>query len=108
MDSAEHSSFTDSEAIIDPLVGGEFSAWDGYITGKTITLEPFSRIVQSWRTTNFTDVDPDSLLEIIFEAVDFGCKIILNHTGLPAGSKGDYIKGWEDFYFAPMQEYFSK
>lgn len=108
MDSAEHSAFTDSEALIDPLVGGKFSAWDGYITGKTITLEPFKRILQSWRTTNFTEDDPDSLLEIIIEAMDSGSKVTLNHTGLPDGSKDEYIKGWEDFYFAPMQEYFSK
>jgi activator of HSP90 ATPase len=106
IDSEEHSGFTNSEAKIDSHEGGEFSAWDGYITGKTITLEPFSRIVQTWRTTDFKEDEHDSLLEIIFEPVDSGCKVTLNHTELPAGSKDEYIQGWEDFYFAPMQEYF--
>lgn len=108
MDSDEHTAFTNSEAKIDPRVGGEFSAWEGYITGKTISLEPFTRIVQSWRTTDFNTVDPDSLLEIIFEPMDSGCKVTINHSGLPDGSKDEYVQGWEDYYFTPMQEYFSK
>ncbi len=72
LDSKEHSAFTNSEAIIDPCVGGEFSAWEGFITGKTISLEPFTRIIQSWRTTDFEEADPDSRLEVTFEAMDSG------------------------------------
>jgi activator of HSP90 ATPase len=108
MDSDEHTAFTNSEAKIESRVGGEFSAWDGYITGKTITLEPFTRIVQNWRTTDFNADDPDSLLEIIFEPMDSGCKVTINHSGLPDGSKDEYIKGWEDYYFAPMRGYFTE
>ena len=108
IDSAEHSAFTNSEAKIDPRVGGEFSAWDGYITGKTISLEPFTRIVQNWRTTDFHGDDPDSLLEVIIEPLDAGCKVTLNHSGLPDGSTDEYKEGWEDYYFAPMQGYFMK
>jgi activator of HSP90 ATPase len=108
LDSMEHTAFTNSDANIDPQVGGEFSAWDGYITGKTISIEPFTRIVQSWRTTDFSEDDPDSQLDIIIEPLDSGCKITLNHTGLPDCSKDDYIKGWEDYYFAPMRGYFTK
>ena len=108
MDSDEHTAFTNSEAKIDSRVGGEFSAWEGYITGKTITLEPFTRIVQNWRTTDFNADDPDSLLEIIFEPLESSCKVTIKHSGLPDGSKGEYIKGWEDYYFAPMRGYFTK
>ena len=59
LSSIEHSAFTNSEAKIDPRVGGEFSAWDGYITGTTVSLEPYSRIVQNWRTTDFAEGDPE-------------------------------------------------
>ena len=108
MDSDEHTAFTNSEAKIDSRVGGVYSAWEGYITGKTISLEPFTRIVQSWRTTDFNADDPDSLLEIIFEPMDSGCKVTINHSGLPDGSKDEYVQGWEDYYFAPMRGYFTK
>ncbi len=30
---------------------GKMDSWDGYITGKTVELRPYSRIVQKWRTT---------------------------------------------------------
>ncbi len=35
LDSKEHSAFTGVQARMDPNVGGKYSAWDGYITGKT-------------------------------------------------------------------------
>lgn len=40
LDSAEHSAFTGSPAEIDPQVGGKFNAWDRYIQGTNLELEP--------------------------------------------------------------------
>lgn len=45
MDSRAHAAFTGGAAHIDPRVGGEFTAWDGYIQGTTIRLDPPRRIV---------------------------------------------------------------
>jgi len=45
-----YGSMTGGQAVIDPRVGGRFTAWGGYVFGTTIEFEPFSRIVQSWRT----------------------------------------------------------
>lgn len=106
LSSIEHSAFTNSVAKIDPRIDGKFSAWDGYITGKTVTLEPYSRIVQIWRTTDFAEDDPDSILEVLIQPAEVGCQVILNHTGLPDGRGDEFEQGWEDYYFAPMQGYF--
>lgn len=38
--------------------GAKFTAWNGYITGRNLTLVPGRRIVQSWRTTKFTKTIP--------------------------------------------------
>jgi uncharacterized protein YndB with AHSA1/START domain len=38
LDSAEHSAMTGAGAKINNRVGGAYSAWDGYITGKTVEL----------------------------------------------------------------------
>jgi activator of HSP90 ATPase len=108
LNSGEHSRFTGSPAEIEPIVGGKFQAWDGYIFGKTIQLEHMQRIVQSWRTTEFPEESPDSRLEIRFEAVDGGTKITLIHTDIPEGQGEDYKKGWEDFYFTPMRAYYNE
>ena len=107
IDSAQHSAFTGSPAEIDGRPGGKFTAWDGYILGTTLELQPFRRIVQFWRTTEFPQSSPDSHLEVLFEAVNNGTRLTLVHTNIPDGQGEEYKQGWEDYYFAPMAEYFS-
>lgn len=106
MDSKSHSAFTGSSAQIDNRVGGLFTAWDGYISGQTLEMQPFRRIVQNWRTTEFPDDSPDSRLEIIIVEVAGGTKVELRHSNIPSGQGENYRQGWEEFYFKPMREYF--
>jgi activator of HSP90 ATPase len=108
LSSKEHTLFTGGVAKINPKIGGKFTAWDGYITGKTIELDVNKRILQSWRTTEFPHESPDSRLEIVFEKVDEGTKLTLRHSDIPDGQADEYKKGWVTFYFAPMKAYFSK
>jgi activator of HSP90 ATPase len=107
LDGELHTAFTGSPAEVDPKVGGRYSAWEGYITGTNLELEPFHRIVQSWRTTEFTGQDPDSRLEVLLEASQGGTVLRLVHTGLPEGESDGYRRGWQDYYFKPMQAYFA-
>ncbi len=102
-----HSAMTGSPAKVQAERGGDFTAWDGYIFGKSLELEPYRRFVQSWRTTEFPEDAPDSRIEITLEAVKNGTKLTLVHSGLPEGSVDSYHTGWEDYYFKPMKEYFS-
>ncbi len=59
VNSRAHSAMTGSKATQSPRVGANVSAWDGYISGTNLELVPGKRIVQSWRTTKFTDADPE-------------------------------------------------
>jgi uncharacterized protein YndB with AHSA1/START domain len=106
MSSEGHAAMTGGSAQIDARVGGDYTAWDGYISGRTLVLEPGRRIVQSWRTTEFEPADPDSQLEVLLDAVPEGTKITLHQTEVPDGQSG-YEQGWQDNYFDPMREYFS-
>jgi activator of HSP90 ATPase len=106
LSSEGHTAMTGSPASVDGRVGGEFSAWDGYIFGKTLELRPNQRIAQAWRTSEFPDSAPDSLLEVDLEETAGGTKITLRHSDMPAGQVDSYRQGWEDFYFKPMKEYF--
>jgi activator of HSP90 ATPase len=108
LDSEEHAEMTGSAAEIDPVVGGAFSAWDGYITGKTVELVPERRIVQEWRTTDFPEGSPPSLVTLVFEKTKTGSRLRLDHTRVPDGQSGEYKQGWDDFYFTPMKEYFEE
>jgi len=106
LDSKAHADFTGSPAKIDPQTGGDYNAWDGYIWGKTLYMEPDRVIRQSWRTSEFPEDAPDSFLELKLEPVEDGTKLTLLHTNIPDGQAEQYRQGWEDFYFAPMKDYF--
>ena len=108
LDSAEHSAFTGAEAVIDPTVGGAYTAWDGYIEGLTLELEPSRRILQSWRTSEFPPDNEDALLEVLLEPLDGGTKLTLINTNLPPGDGPKYEDGWQESYFDPMREYFGE
>jgi len=107
MDSNEHGWMTGGEARIEPTVGGRYTAWDGYIEGTTLEMEPFRRIVQAWRTSEFPADAPDSRLEVRFEDVGGSTQITLTHSGIPDGQGESYRGGWVDNYFEPMKTYFA-
>lgn len=107
LSSTGHTAMTGSPAKVTPRVGGSFSAWDGYITGKTVELKPYSRIVQAWRTSEFATKDPDSKIEITLAEAKGGTKLTLKHTNIPEGQAESYESGWDESYFVPMREYFS-
>ena len=106
LSSEGHSGMTGSPAFCSANIGDEFTAWEGYIQGKNLELEYGKRIVQSWRTTEFSDDEADSQIEVTLEPVGDQTKLTLHHTGLPPhGSQ--YEQGWVELYFDPMKEYFS-
>jgi len=102
-----HSLFTRSAANVSDKVGGEFTAWDGYISGTNIELYEGKKIIQSWRTTEFADNAADSVLELDFIEKDGKTILSLEHSNIPKGDGNKYKDGWRDFYFKPMKKYFS-
>lgn len=107
LDGKAHSAMTGAAAKASPAVGGKFSAWDGYAHGTNVELVPGRKIVQSWRTTEFAESDPDSKITVTLKPVAGGTKITLVHSGIPDGQAG-YREGWADYYFTPMKAYFAK
>lgn len=107
LNSEEHSSFTGGTAVIENKINGKFTAWDGYISGRTTIIEPNKKIVQKWRTMEFQDDSQDSVLEILFEEVSVSeTKITLHHHHIPKGQGNKYKQGWREHYFEPMKEYY--
>jgi len=107
MDSAEHSAFTGDEAIVIPEVGGEHQSAGGYIKGRTLELNEGSRIVQSWRTTEFPPESPDSRVEITLEPTLGGTLVTLLHTDIPVGQGDRYRQGWNEYYLSRLKTYFA-
>jgi uncharacterized protein YndB with AHSA1/START domain len=101
-----HAAMTGAAAEASDAVGGRFVAWDEYITGQNLELEPNRRIVQAWRTTEFPEEAPDSHLEILLQAERGGTRITFVHTNIPEGQGPSYEQGWQDFYLVPMAKHF--
>lgn len=108
LSSKEHAKFTGADAKASAKVNGKHSSWDGYIWGKNLELKANKKIVQSWRTSEFPEDAPDSVLEITFEEKAGKTKMSLYHHGLQKGDAKKYTQGWKDFYFTPMKHYYSK
>lgn len=108
LDSASHTAMTGgmvSHVSAEP--GATFDACDNYIIGRNLELEEGRRIVQTWRTPEFSPDDEDSRLELYFEPHPEGTLLTLRHTELPEhGMK--YKQGWVEAYLDPMQEWFAE
>ena len=107
LDSAIHSQMTGGDASMSDETDAEVSAWDGYITGRNLELVPGERIVQTWRTTQFTDEHEDSQITVTLKAVEDGTLLTLEHTNVPDEQKSYEQSGWQTHYFDPMKEYFA-
>lgn len=106
LDSKAHAAMTGAKAKVSNKVGGVFEAWEGYIRGRNLELEPGRRILQAWRTVEFADDEADSLIEITLAPTKGGTKLTLKHSKLPAHG-AQYEQGWVDSYFEPMKAYFA-
>lgn len=107
LDAEQHALMTGAAASDEG--GGRFTAWDGYITGRTVSAVPHEKIVQAWRTTEFPADAPDSMLTITFTAAEGGAtKVSLLHESIPDGQTDAYKKGWDEFYFGPMKTWFAR
>ena len=106
LNSELHSEMTGGEAHCSNVVGGFFSVWDGYISGKNVELTQGTKIVQSWRTTEFDETEEDSVLTLEFIPHDDGTLLNLSHINIPKGQT-QYEKGWVEHYFNPMKVFFA-
>ncbi len=108
LDSAGHAAMTSGQpAQVSAVIGAAYTAWNGYIAGRTLKLEPGRRIVQSWRTTKFTERDADSEIDVTLDAVAGGTRVTVHHRNVPDGHTSYRDSGWQANYFDPMKRYFT-
>ncbi|MFB3889978.1 MAG: SRPBCC domain-containing protein [Candidatus Bathyarchaeia archaeon] len=108
VDPKKHCAFTGSKATGRPKTGGKFTAWDGYIFGKFLELEPGKRLVQEWQTTDWPPGYPPSRFELTFKQVPEGTEVTMVHSNIPKEQEEELAEGWEEFYWKPLREYFEK
>ncbi len=105
LDSKKHAAFTGQSASISRRVGGKMTAGDGYIEGKNLRIEKDKVIVQTWRTTDFKDSDPDSQVMFHFSKKGKGTRLIFVHSKVPERLVEEVRQGWIDFYWVPLKAF---
>jgi len=108
VDPKKQSEFTGSKATGKAVVGGKFTAWDGYIFGKYLELEDGKRVVQEWTSTDFPEGVGPSKLELCFNKVPKGTELVMVHSDVPEEQADDAADGWIEWYWTPLKEYFKK
>jgi activator of HSP90 ATPase len=88
---------------INPHVGGAFSVFGGFITGRQLELVRNQRIVQSWREQSWP-AGIHSVVHFELQAHDSGCRIVFDHTGFPSDDAKPLAEGWQSHYWEPMRK----
>lgn len=106
MDSKKHTSLSGQKAKISRRVGGQFTAWNGHLTGINLALKPGEKIVQAWRATGWW---PDHYSIAIFDLLKVagGTKLKFTQIGIPSDRYSGHYRGWIETYWTPMKEIFA-
>lgn len=113
MDENRWRGFTQSRAKISKDVGGEFSIFDGSVTGTNVELEEGKLIVQKWRFGSWAD-GVQSMVRLTLEEPEPGLTVVkLTHTDVPEEDRygnatvvENTEKGWRDLIFQKIRAVF--
>lgn len=103
IDSRKHSEIIKAEVKISRREGDSFSAFNGMVTGKNLTIVSDKMIVQSWRGNVWNDDDLDSIVIMMFTSTQRGAKIDLIHANVP--EQFFKMEKWKELYWEPMKAY---
>jgi|SRR5579863_5641800 len=110
VDSKQHAAFTKARARIAKSVGGKMHAWDGYISGEMLVLEPGTRIIQTWITQSWPKGKPSSTLDLRLKKKGKKTELTMVHAGIPAAPASvahGFRTGWHSHYWDLMKAYFA-
>jgi activator of HSP90 ATPase len=82
-------------------VGGSFTLFGGYITGRHLEMVPDERLVQAWRAGGW-QAGEYSVVKFALAAQGAACKLVLDHRGFPEGQGKSLAYGWGVHYWQPL------
>ncbi len=102
-----HGMITEGEVKISDRPDGRFEVFSGYCHGYNIELQPGKKIVQAWHFDE--DQWPRNHYSICtFEFIphEGGCQLNFHQSDIPEHCGDKLQKGWQNYYWEPMQAYF--
>jgi uncharacterized protein YndB with AHSA1/START domain len=88
-------------------VGGAFSLFGGYVTGRHLELVPNERIVQAWRAGSWNEGDY-SIVKFQLVEQGAGTKMVFDHGGFPKGQAEHLAAGWKMNYWEPLEKFLAQ
>ncbi|KAG2686914.1 hypothetical protein I3760_09G028400 [Carya illinoinensis] len=113
MDENRWKGFTQSNARISKEVGGEFTIFDGSVTGTNVELQEAKLIVQKWRFGNWPD-GIHSTVKLSLDEPQPGVTVVkLTHADIPEEDRygnatvvENTERGWRDLIFNKIRAVF--
>ena len=96
--------WTGEKAEMSTEPGSEFSLWDETIVGQNLEFEEGKKIVQQWY---FNQEEP-SIVTIKLHPHKNGTSVELKHTNIPDEEYEDIVEGWNNTYFASLEEFYEE
>jgi uncharacterized protein YndB with AHSA1/START domain len=88
-------------------LGGPFTLFGGYITGRNLEWVPGERLVQAWRTVRWKSGDY-SVVRFDLSEQGGGTRLVFDHRGFPNGEGSHLAGGWHVHYWDPLRKYLEK
>jgi activator of HSP90 ATPase len=85
-------------------LGGPFTLFGGYITGRNLELLPGERLVQAWRAGSWNAADY-SIVRFVLVAAGAGTKLLFDHRGFPDDQGASLAYGWRVHYWEPLARF---
>ena len=101
------SRLTGMSAEMDAREGGVFHAWNNRCHGYMLYLKQNTRIVQSWRHSDFQE----GIYTTVFfdiETTEPGSRVSFNHVGVPEEASGWLTEAWRKDFWEPIIEHLSE
>ncbi|MFV0289988.1 MAG: SRPBCC domain-containing protein [Mangrovibacterium sp.] len=96
--------WTGEDCIMETIAGSEFEMWDGAICGKNIEFEKDKKIVQEWY---FGEME-QSIVTIKLHPNKGGTSMEVKQTNIPDEAYENIVEGWNEDYFAALNELFEE
>jgi activator of HSP90 ATPase len=88
-------------------VGGSFTLFGGYITGRHIEMRPNEQLVQAWRAGSWK-AGEFSIAAFNLTAEGGKTKLKFEHRGFPNGNGISLASGWHAHYWEPLAKFLAQ
>ena len=88
-------------------LGGAFTLFGGYITGRQLEMLPNERLVQAWRAASWKP-GAFSIAAFYLTADGRKTKLDFEHRGFPNGNGVSLSGGWHAHYWQPLAKYLAQ